>query len=142
MLAQYLNIPLIGVLQLNDNAELVVKIAVPVLEREINGKKLINPHFGKSNLFALVDLLSGKVELKENPALHLERGRGRFIAEMFFKEGVKAVLVKEMGPGAFEKITGLGMEVYLIPQEVKFLDDAVKLFKEGRLERLTEPNEK
>jgi len=118
-----------------------MRVAVPVLEKEVNGKRLINPHFGKSDWFALIDIPSGRVELRENPALHLERGRGRFIADMFYKEGVKAVLVKEMGPGAFEKITGLGMEVYLIPQEVKFVDDAVELFKEGKLELLTEPNE-
>ena len=116
-------------------------VAVPVLEKEVNGRRLINPHFGKSDWFALIEVSSGKVELRKNPALHLKRGRGRFIADMFYKEGGKAVLVKEMGPGAFEKITGLGMEVYLIPQEVKFVDEAVELFKEGKLELLTEPNE-
>lgn len=119
-----------------------MKVAVPVLEKVVNGKRLINPHFGKSDWFALIDVSSGKIELKENPALYLERGRGRFIADMFYREGVKAVLVKEMGPGAFEKITGLGMEVYLIPEEVKFVDEAVELFKEGKLNRLTEPNER
>jgi len=118
-----------------------MKVALPVLETEVNGRRLVNAHFGKSNLFAVVDLERGKVEVVENPALHLERGRGRFIAELFSKKGVKAVLVKEIGPGAFEKVTSLGMEVYLVSPEVKFLDEAVKLFREGKLERLLEPNE-
>ena len=118
-----------------------MKVAVPILEKEVEGRRLVNPHFGKSNLFAVVDTKTGEVKVLKNPALHLERGRGRFIAEMFKKEGVEAVLVKEMGPGAFEKVTGLGMTVYLIPPEVKFLDEALELFREGKLEVLTEPNE-
>ena len=118
-----------------------MKVAVPVLETEVNGRRLINAHFGKSNLFAIVNAESGEVEVVENPALHLERGRGRFIAELFKTKGVKAVLVKEMGPGAFDKVTSLGMEVYLIPEGVKFLDEVIELFKEGKLERLLEPNE-
>ncbi len=118
-----------------------MKVAVPILEKEFDGKKLVNLHFGKSNLFAIVDTETREVKVLKNPALHLERGRGKFIAEMLKKEGVKAVLVKEMGPGAFNKVTGFGMTVYLIPAEVKFLNEAVELFKEGKLEVLTEPNE-
>ncbi|WP_456343077.1 NifB/NifX family molybdenum-iron cluster-binding protein [Thermovibrio sp.] len=119
-----------------------MRVAVPVLETEVNGRKLVNAHFGKSNLFAIVDTETGKVELAENPALHLQRGRGIYIAQMFKEKGVEAVLVKEMGPGAFDKIrNALGIKVYLIPTRVKFLDEAVELFKEGKLTELLEPNE-
>jgi predicted Fe-Mo cluster-binding NifX family protein len=119
-----------------------VKVAVPVLDTEVGGRRLVNAHFGKSNHFAIVDVDSGSVEIVENPGLHVERGRGVFIAEMFETKGVKAVLVKEMGPGAFDKIRNvLGMKVYLVPPEVKFLDDAVEKFKKGELEELLEPNE-
>jgi len=119
-----------------------MRVAVPVLETEVKGRRLVNAHFGKSNLFAIVDTETGEVELVENPALHLQRGRGVHIARMFQEKGVKAVLVKEMGPGAFDKIRNvLGIKVYLIPSEVKFLDEAVGLFKEGKLEELLEPNE-
>ena len=119
-----------------------MRVAVPVLETEINGRRLVNAHFGKSNLFAIVDTETGEVELAENPALHIQRGRGVHIARMFGEKGVRAVLVKEMGPGAFDKIRNvLGIKVYLIPSEVKFLDQAVELFKEGKLTELLEPNE-
>jgi predicted Fe-Mo cluster-binding NifX family protein len=47
-----------------------------------------------------------------------------------------------MGPGAFRRIREeLGIKVYLVPENVKFLKDAVSLFKEGKLEELLEPNE-
>jgi len=119
-----------------------MKVAVPVLDTEIGGRRLVNSHFGKSNLFAIVDTDSGSVEVVENPGLHVERGRGIFIAEMFKEKGVTAVLVKEMGPGAFDKIRNrLGIKVYLVPPEVKFLDDAVEKFKSGELLELLKPNE-
>jgi len=119
-----------------------MKVAVPILETEVNGRRLVNAHFGKSNLFAIVDIENGEIEVKENPGLHVERGRGMFIAGMLKESGVDAVLVKEMGPGAFDKIRNqMGLKVYLIPEEVKFLDEAIEKFKKGELEELLEPNE-
>ena len=116
-------------------------VAVPVVEREVNGKKLVNPHFGKAGQFAIVDTESGKTEFIENPALNVEKGKGRAIAETFIKKGVSAVLVKEIGPGAFEKLSSSGISVFLVPAEVKFLNDAVELLKKEELPALKEPNE-
>ena len=117
-----------------------MKIAVPVLEREINGRRLINPHFGRTSLFAIVDLESGRTELMENPGFNVERGRGRLIAEGFLREDIQGVLVKEIGSGAFERITDLGIRIFLVPSEVKFLEEAIELFKEEKLKPLREPN--
>ena len=119
-----------------------MKVAVPILETEVKGKRLVNSHFGKSNLFAIVDTSSGEFEITENPGLHLARGRGALIAKMFIEKGVEVVLVKEMGAGAFDKIRNVsGIKIYLIPSNVKFLDDAIEKFKKGELEELLEPNE-
>ncbi|MEO2083619.1 MAG: NifB/NifX family molybdenum-iron cluster-binding protein [Desulfurobacteriaceae bacterium] len=119
-----------------------MKIAVPVLETEVKGRKLVNAHFGKSKHFAVVDTETGNVEVIENPGIHLPRGRGIYIAEMFKEKGVQAVLVKEMGAGAFDKIRNvMGIKVYLIPPEIKFLDEAVEAFKERKLKELPAPNE-
>ena len=118
-----------------------MKVAVPVLDTEVQGRRLVNAHFGKSNHFAIVDTNTGNVEIVKNPGLHVERRRGILIVEMFGKKGVDAVLVKEMGPGSFDKVKNvLGVKVYLVPPEVKFLDDAVEKFKRGELEELLEPN--
>jgi predicted Fe-Mo cluster-binding NifX family protein len=119
-----------------------MKVAVPVLDTEVGGRRLVNAHFGKSNLFAIVDISSGSVEIVKNPGLHVERGRGIFIAEMFKEKNVEAVLVKEMGPGAFDKVRNrMGIKIYLVPPEIKFLDDAVEKFKKGELPELLQPNE-
>jgi predicted Fe-Mo cluster-binding NifX family protein len=122
--------------------EVKVKVTIPVLDTEVQGRRLVNAHFGKSKYFAIVDTNTGDVEIVENPGLHVERGRGILIVEMFKRKGVDAVLVKEMGPGSFDKVRNvLGVKIYLIPPEVKFLDDAVERFKKGELEELLEPNE-
>jgi len=119
-----------------------VKVAIPVLDTEVQGRKLVNAHFGKSNHFAVVDTDTEKIEIVKNPGLHAERGRGILIVEMFKRKGVDAVLVKEMGPGSFDKVKNiLGVKIYLVPPEVKFLDDAVEKFRRGELEELLEPNE-
>ncbi len=118
-----------------------MKVAIPILETRVQNKRLVNSHFGKSNLFAIVDTETGTVEEVKNPGLHVPRGRGVFIAEMFKEKGVEAVLVKEIGEGAFEKVKSFGMEIYLIPPEVKFLEDVLEAFKAGNLEKLEEPNE-
>jgi predicted Fe-Mo cluster-binding NifX family protein len=119
-----------------------MKVAVPVLKATVGGRMIVNAHFGKSNLFAVVDTKTGQVRVVENPGLHVERGRGIFIARMLAEEEVSAVLVKEIGPGAFERIRNeLGIKIYLVPEEVKFLDTAVEKFKNGELGELLEPNE-
>ncbi len=118
-----------------------MKVAVPVLETQVHGKKLVNSHFGKSNLFAIVDTETGTVKEVKNPGLHVPRGRGVFIAEMFKEKGVEAILVKEIGEGAFEKVKSFGMRIFLIPPETKLLEDAIEAFKTGKLSELKEPNE-
>jgi len=118
-----------------------MRVAVPILETEVKGKRLVNSHFGKSNLFAIVDLNSQETEVVENPGLHVQRGRGQFIAQMFKEKKVDAVLVKEMGEGAFEKVKNLGIKIYLIPSNLKFLDDVIEKFRKRELEEFLEPNE-
>jgi predicted Fe-Mo cluster-binding NifX family protein len=112
-----------------------MRIAIPILEKEVNGRKLINPHFGKSNLFAIFDTETGNLEILENPTLELQRGRGNYIAKLFTEKGVKAVLVKDIGSGALGKLENSGIEVYLLSQHVKFLDEALELFKEGKVNK-------
>lgn len=113
-----------------------MKVAVPVLEKVIDGKKMINPHFGKSKLFAVVDTETGELKTLENPATEQEKGKGRLIAETFYREGVEALLIKDIGEGAFEKISSVGIKVFRVPENAKFLEEALELFKEGKLTAL------
>ncbi|SMO69695.1 Predicted Fe-Mo cluster-binding protein, NifX family [Balnearium lithotrophicum] len=112
-----------------------MRITIPILEKEVNGRKLINPHFGKSNLFAIFDTETGNLEILENPTLELQRGRGNYIAKLFSEKGIEAVLVKDIGSGALSKLENFEIKVYLLSQSIKFLDEALELFKEGKFSK-------
>ncbi|OMH40437.1 NifB/NifX family molybdenum-iron cluster-binding protein [Desulfurobacterium indicum] len=116
-------------------------IAVPAIETEINGKRLISPHFGKAPAFVIYNGITEDSMLVENPKNRAGYGGGRLIADLFMRNGVDVVLVKEMGEGAFFNLQSAGVKVFLIPENVKFVEDAIKFYIEGKLQLLTEPSE-
>ncbi|MEO2153944.1 MAG: dinitrogenase iron-molybdenum cofactor biosynthesis protein [Aquificae bacterium] len=120
-----------------------MKVAVPINRPRDEKDLRVSAHFGKAYAFAIVDLDTGEIKVVENPriAMGLEHGAGRLIAEMFTKEGVEAVLLREIGHGAFGHLTQRGIKIYLVPKEVKTVEEAINLFKEGKLNLLLEPNE-
>jgi predicted Fe-Mo cluster-binding NifX family protein len=120
-----------------------MKIAIPINRPKEENNLRVSAHFGKAYAFAIYDTESEELKIVENPrnALKLQQGAGRLIADMFAKEGVDILLTKEIGEGAFQHVTSLGIKIYLIPQEVKTVEEAIKLFKEGKLQLLLEPNE-
>jgi predicted Fe-Mo cluster-binding NifX family protein len=52
-----------------------------------------------------------------------------------------STLTKEIGAGAFGHVTSLGIKIYLVPKNVKEVKEAIKLYEEGKLQMLLEPNE-
>ncbi|WP_297444861.1 NifB/NifX family molybdenum-iron cluster-binding protein [Desulfurobacterium sp.] len=116
-------------------------IAIPAVETEVNGKKLISPHFGKAPAFVIFNGMTGESMLVENPKKRADYGGGRLIADLFMRNGVDAVLVKEMGEGAFFNLQTAGIKVFLIPENIKFVEDAISLYNEGKLQPLTQPSE-
>ncbi len=123
-----------------------MKVAIPVLETEVKGRRLVNAHFGRTPLFLIYDTESQEEKLVKNPRASLKNfgmgaGGGRLLIELAQREAVDAFLVKGIGEGAFYNLEALGVKFYLVPKSVKFADEALKLFKEGKLERLSQPYE-
>jgi len=120
-----------------------MKIAVPINRPREENDLRISSHFGKAYAFAIYDSDRDKFKVIENPrnALKLQHGVGRLIADMFAKEGVNILLIKEIGRGAFRHVTSLGIKIFLIPENVKNAMEAIKLYGEGKLQLLLEPNE-
>ena len=120
-----------------------MKVAIPINRPRGEGDLRVSSHFGKAYAFAIVDTESGEVEVVENPrvALGLQHGAGRYIAEMLDQKGVKAVPLREIGQGAFKHLSQRGIKIYLVPKEVKTVQEAIELFKGGKLNLLLEPNE-
>jgi len=120
-----------------------MKVAIPINRPREEGDLRISSHFGKAYAFAIVDTDSGEVEVVENPrvGLGIQHGAGRYIAQMFAQKGVKAVLLREIGAGAFGHLSAIGIKIYSVPKEVKTVEEAINLFKEDKLQLLLEPNE-
>ncbi len=114
-------------------------IAVPALKTEVEGKRLMSPHFGKAPGFLFVDEKTGRKWFVENPKPHLKRGGGRAMAAVLAENGADVLLVREIGPGAFEKVKMAGIEVYSV--DARFVEDALDTFRLGRAEKLDAPNE-
>ena len=120
-----------------------MKVAIPINRPREEGDLRVSSHFGKAHAFAIADTESGEIEVVENPrvALGLQHGAGKYIAEMFDQKGVKVVLLREIGQGAFKHLSQRGIKIYLVPKEVKTVQEAIELFKGGKLNLLLEPNE-
>lgn len=82
-----------------------MKVAIPVI------KELVAPHFGKAKALYIFDTESGENYSKEIPEIGKGKGRGRIIAEMLRREGVKVIICKNIGEGAREKLIEAGIEV-------------------------------
>ncbi|WP_457568563.1 NifB/NifX family molybdenum-iron cluster-binding protein [Desulfurobacterium sp.] len=116
-------------------------VAVPAIETEINGKRLLSPHFGRAPGFVIFNGVTGESMFVENPKKRAGYGGGRLIADLFMRNGVDVVLVKEMGEGAFFNLQSAGVKVFLIPETIKFVEEAIDAYRDGKLKPLTEPSE-
>jgi predicted Fe-Mo cluster-binding NifX family protein len=120
-----------------------MKIAIPINRPRDKNDLRVSSHFAKAYAFAIYDTETKEINVVDNPrnALKLQYGAGRLIADMFTEKGVNVLLTKEIGAGAFGHVTSLGIKIYLVPENVKEVKEAIKLYEEGKLEPLLEPNE-
>lgn len=124
-----------------------MKVAVPVVSNK--EPYVISPHFGRSRYFALVEMENSGYEVKilENPALKggdlraltEGGGHGRVVVSFINSLGVKAVIVKSIGYGAFYRLRDLGIKVY--ESSDRYLKDAIDKFKRGELKECERPCE-
>ncbi len=73
-----------------------MRVAIPINRPREENDLRVSSHFGKAYAFAIVDTESGEVNILPNPRneLKLSRGAGKYIAELLFREGVRAVLLR------------------------------------------------
>ncbi len=118
-------------------------IGIPVIEKEVDGKRIISPHFGRAPMFVVYNDITGETLIVSNPKSKTGcgGGAGRFIFDTFMRNGVDIVLIKGIGEGAFYNLQKAGMKAYLVSSDIKFVDDAVSAFKTGKFMEVTEPIE-
>lgn len=111
-----------------------MKIGVPVVK--IQGEFYVNPHFGRSRYFAIIEITpSGYniLEIIENKYADHTHGKGDLVVDLLRNKGVEAVLVNGIGHGAFTKLNAFGIKIYVVQQErnemIKLKDTMEKLSK-------------
>jgi len=67
--------------------------------------------------------------------------RSRIVVDLLMKFGVQAVIAYEVGPGAFYRLAEQGVRVFLV-ERVMPVEEALKLFAEGKLREVNQPVER
>lgn len=95
----------------------------------------LTPVFGKAKFVALIDKTTQKVDIKE-----IDFGSGRVLASWLVKNGVKTVIVQEMGTNPYMILSRSGVEVYLAPKDRTTINSALEMLNSGKLLHITPQN--
>lgn len=111
-----------------------MKICIPTID-DRGPEGVRSAHFGSSSFFSFFDLETGEWEAIRNTAAGQEHGTCRPL-DALLSRPADAVLCGGLGRGAFSRLQGAGLRVYLV-QEPEVLA-CLEAFKEGRLREITE----
>ena len=106
-----------------------MKIAVSSMGKDLNSQ--IEPRFGRSDFFIIVETEDMSFEAFDNESVGLSSGAGIQTASFISSKGVKAVLTGNCGPKAMQALTAGGIEVFT--GESGTVKEAVERFKNGNL---------
>ena len=98
----------------------------------------VDPRFGRSPYFILVDSESGQFEAIPNPNVQAMGGAGIKSAQFVAEKGAEVVLTGSCGPNAFQTLRAAGIQV--ITGVVGTVREAVERFKQGTLRPAAGPN--
>lgn len=104
-----------------------------------DGKELestVAKRFGHTNYFLIFNTETKDFEAIENN----NEGHNHENLQVFLDKGVKAFIVGNIGPYAFEMLKSGGSKIYLARK--KKVSEAVELFSKGELKELNEPTAK
>ena len=113
-----------------------MKIAVsstgPDLESDVD------PRFGRCQYFLIVDLDDMSFEAVSNASISQQGGAGIQSAKVAADKGVKAILTGNVGPNAYQVLSGVGIDV--ITGVSGIVRDAALQYKGGKLRAVGKAN--
>ena len=110
-----------------------MKICIPTLNQ--NGlESTLSSHFGRANVFAIVDDETNEIRFIQNTGQH--HGGGMTPAELIRNEGVHVVLCGGLGVKAVRLFEQQGIHVY--NQASGTVNEALKAYKAGTLPEATD----
>lgn len=112
-----------------------------IIAATAKGKTLddpVDPRFGRSPYFLVIDTETMKTEAFENPNLALGGGAGIQSAQLMAEHDVKVVLTGNCGPNAYQTLNAAEIEVVVGAGGT--VRDAVEQYKSGALSSTRSPN--
>lgn len=97
----------------------------------------IDPRFGRSQYFVIVDPETMRYEILTNPNMGVSCGAGISTAQLVCNQGVEAVITGSIGPKAHQVLSAAG--VRMLPGVRGRISDAIERFKAGKLVGETDP---
>jgi predicted Fe-Mo cluster-binding NifX family protein len=99
----------------------------------------LEPRFGRAKWLILVDTNTGQCEAHDNTVnLNVSSGAGIQTAQNVANLGAEAVITGNIGPNAIKTLNAADVKALL--SEASTAQEALDLFKEGKLQKVTEPN--
>ncbi|OQY08789.1 MAG: hypothetical protein B6I28_04185 [Fusobacteriia bacterium 4572_132] len=115
-----------------------MKLAVVSTGKELGSK--IDERFGRGDAFIVVDTETMEFEWVDNEAKNAGGGAGPQAVRILAKTGAEAVVLNQhLGPKAATTLESFDIKAYLRGDAVT-VEEAVNLFKEGKLESIKDSN--
>lgn len=106
-----------------------MKICVTAVADQLDAQ--VDPRFGRSQYFVIVDPATMKFEAMPNAALNAPGGAGIQAAQAMVNEGVDVVISGNMGPNAFQVLSAAGVKI--ATGAYGTVKDAIELYQAGKL---------
>jgi predicted Fe-Mo cluster-binding NifX family protein len=114
-----------------------MKVAVTAQGNELSSE--IDLRFGRAKWLIVVDTDTGGFQVYDNAVnLNAVQGAGIQTGQNVANLGVGAVITGNVGPNAFKTLTAANVRVFL--SETQMVQDAVDLFKAGKLKEVNQAN--
>ena len=113
--------------------KIVVTSTGETLESEVDAR------FGRTKNFIIYDSENGEYSVIDNKQnLELPSGAGVQTSNNIINTGAEVVITPNCGPKAFRALTAAGIEIYTC--KVGVVSEAIKEYKNGKLEKMEDPN--
>ena len=92
----------------------------------------VDPRFGRSQYFVVVDSETMELEAFDNPAASASGGAGIKAAQIIVNKGIEVLITGHIGPNAFPILSSAGIKV--ITGAIGTVADAIEQYKSGTLQ--------
>ena len=113
-----------------------MKICISSLGKNLDAK--IDPRFGQSQHFVILDLDTMEFKIVNNSAVMASGGVGVSTAQLMVNEGVEIVITGNCGPKAYRTLSAGGIKVVIGASGT--VKRAIDEFRSGKLQVSSKPN--